>query len=228
MIGSRRGYSPSSMRSSEELEARVDDVIAEFHKLYYGAKMRTWTNTFWLGHRARKCPLDLWVYQEIIVETQPDVIVETGTAAGGSALFLASVCDLVGSGRVLTIDITELPDRPQHERIQYFNGSSTDPGIVEAVRAKIPSDGRVMAVLDSDHHEAHVLRELQTYAPLVTSGNYVIVEDSNLGLVRPDFGPGPMEAINQFLSETDAFEVDREREKFFMTFNPRGYLRKRN
>jgi cephalosporin hydroxylase len=84
-------------------------------------------------------------------------------------------------------------------------------------------------ILDSDHERDHVLNELRLYAPLVSAGSYLIVEDSNVNghPVVSDFGPGPAEAVEQFLAETEEFEVDRSREKFFLTFNPSGYLRKR-
>ena len=38
--------------------------------------------------------------------------------------------------------------------------------------------------------------------------------------------PGPFEAVETFLATTDEFEIDREREKFLITFNPSGYLRR--
>jgi len=81
-------------------------------------------------------------------------------------------------------------------------------------------------VLDSDHSQAHVEAELGAYADLVPVGGYLIVEDSNIGQIRQDLLPGPLEAIDTFLSGTKAFEIDRDREKFLITFNPSGYLRR--
>jgi cephalosporin hydroxylase len=200
-----------------------------FHELYYGARDRTWKNTFWFGTSAAKCPLDLWVYQEIICEKRPDLIIETGTAAGGSALFLAGICDLLGHGRVVTIDVAQRDGLPTHPRITYLSGSSTAPAIVERVRQLIPAGATVMAILDSDHRKAHVDEELRTYGELISPGHYLIVEDTNVNghPVRPGFGAGPMEAVEEFLLTDSRYEVDSEREKFFMTFNPRGYLRRR-
>jgi cephalosporin hydroxylase len=88
--------------------------------------------------------------------------------------------------------------------------------------------GRVLVVLDSDHSRDHVLAELRAYAPLVTPGSYLVVEDTNVNghPVYEAFGPGPMEAVQDFLKERDDFEVDRSREKFLLTFNPGGWLRK--
>ncbi len=204
-------------------------IVREFHKLYYYGKERTWkNNTFWLNVPVAKCPMDMWVYQEIIVETKPDVIIETGTAFGGSALFMASICDFEKRGRIITIDVAQQPERPQHERIKYLSGSSISEQVIETVKGLIDIGDRVMVVLDSDHGEEHVLRELEIYSQLVSLDCYLIVEDTNINgnPVLPLHGGGPMEAVRQFRMTHNGFVVDDEREKFFMTFNPKGYLRR--
>ena len=207
----------------------MSETIDAFHRLYYEAEDDTWKKTFWLGRTVRKCPLDLWAYQEILAETKPDVIVETGTYMGGSALFLASVCDLLGHGKVVTVDISAPAGRPRHRRITYLVGSSVDPDVVGRVRRRARRARRVMVILDSDHSRDHVLRELELYSALVTPGCYLVVEDTNVNghPVSPEFGPGPMEAVEAFLEATNDFEVDRSREKLLLTFNPSGYLRRR-
>jgi cephalosporin hydroxylase len=204
-------------------------IVRPFHKLFYNSGARTWSDTHWLGVAAQKCAFDLWVYQEILHELRPSVIVEAGTANGGSALFLASICDLLAHGEVITVDVADQPGRPSHERITYLTGSSTAPEIVDRVGQLTEDRAPVLVILDSDHSRDHVLAELRLYSSLVTPGSYMIVEDSNVNgrPVIPDFGPGPAEAIEAFLEETDEFEVDQSREKFFLTFNPNGYLRKR-
>jgi cephalosporin hydroxylase len=205
-----------------------DTTVRDFHRLYYKNR-GTWMSTRWLGHQVAKCPLDVWVYQELIFETKPDVIIETGSWRGGSALYLASLFDLIGSGRVITIDVHVVEGQPEHSRLAYLIGSSTAPEVVQQVKDSIGSDERVMVILDSNHRRDHVIEELRAYAPLVTKGNYLIVEDTNVNghPVRPRHGPGPMEAVDDFLAESDGlFEIDSGCEKFLLTFNPRGYLRR--
>jgi cephalosporin hydroxylase len=213
-----------------EPELAPEEIVRDFHRLYYEADERTIRNTFWLGEHSAKCPLDLWIYQEILVERRPDLIVETGTFFGGTAHYLACICDLVDNGRVITIDIRERQPhrRPRHPRIEYRTGSSTAPEIVAGVKDSIAPGERVMVILDSDHRKHHVLGELEAYAPLVTPGDYLIVEDTNVNghPVRPEHGPGPMEAVDEFLAQGAEFSIDPAREKFYMTFNPRGYLRR--
>ena len=223
----RRRVGDLLRRSSSALRERR--VVRPFHRLFYNSGKQTWSDTHWLGVPAQKCAFDLWVYQELLHELRPAVIVECGTANGGSALYLASICDLLGHGEVVTVDIADEPGRPSHERIMYLTGSSTAPEIVERVQQLVAGRAPVVVILDSDHSRDHVLNELRLYAPLVSAGSYLIVEDSNVNghPVLPDFGPGPAEAVTQFLGETDEFEVDTSREKFFLTFNPSGYLRKR-
>lgn len=203
-------------------------ITEQFHELYY--ESRVWCNTFWLGVETQKCPLDLWIYQEILFELRPRFIVETGTAAGGSALFLASVCDLLNRGEIITVDIEDRPRRPAHARIKYLCGSSIAEEIVGTVKKVVKDAGPVMVILDSDHHKEHVLQELRIYGAVVTEGSYLIVEDTNVNghPVSQLHGPGPMEAVETFLKESGKFVPDREREKFLMTFNPNGYLRKRS
>jgi cephalosporin hydroxylase len=100
--------------------------------------------------------------------------------------------------------------------------------IVGHVSDLVGEDDSVLVILDSDHTKDHVLAEMRAYGPLVTRGSYLIVEDTNINghPVLPDFGPGPWEAVEEFLQGNDQFQVDRSREKLLMTFNPMGYLRR--
>ena len=223
-----QNYARRAVRSARfRLDRRLDRAaVARAHDVLYLSDACAYST--WLGTQTLKNPLDLWVYQEIVFETKPELIVETGTYRGGSALYLASLCDLVGVGKVVSIDIEpERDDYPSHPRITYLAGrSSTDPGVVDEVRVRAGDGGPILVILDSDHSQGHVEAELATYAKLVPIGCYVIVEDSNIGQIRKDLMPGPLEAIETFLAQTDDFEIDHEREKFLITFNPSGYLRR--
>lgn len=208
--------------------AQAAATTRSFHLLYYDRRPQTWSNTSWLGTKVAKCPLDLWVYQELVHELRPSLVIETGTFLGGSALFFASCQDLIDHGRVITIDVEPRPGRPTHPRITYLTGSSTDPSILETVQREAAGGGPVMVVLDSDHAYDHVLAELDAYAPFVTENSYLVVEDTcvNGNPVLPDYGPGPYEAVDTFLERRAPFVRDRTREKFMLTFNPGGWLRR--
>lgn len=232
LLGSSAPLSIGSFPAPRDLRPLTDDERAAtdaFHRAYYDAwrDKRFTIDLSWFGHRTLKCPMDLWTYQEILVETKPDLVVECGTRFGGSAYYIASILDLLGHGRVLTIDIDTAPSRPSHPRIEYVAGSTVDPEVLERVR-KAARGQRTMVILDSDHAEEHVFAELRAYREVVSVGCYLIVEDTNVNghPARPDFGPGPMEALDRFLATADDYVVDADRERFMMTLNPRGFLRR--
>ena len=145
------------------LDAAEPLIVSLFHQVYYNSGVSN-ESTKWLGVTVQKTPLDLFVMQEILFETRPDVLIETGTYKGGSAFFFAKLFDQIGHGRIMTVDIERQPGLPEHERIQYLLGSSTDPGVLDQIRAGIAPGERVMVLLDSDHHAAHVLEELSCTA----------------------------------------------------------------
>jgi cephalosporin hydroxylase len=207
-------------------------IVREFNVLYYTGCHSTplYQTTNWLGVPVFKAPTDLFVYQEIVDLTEPEVIVETGVNFGGSTLFFANLCDLRGRGEVIAVDITleKVPEQVRrHPRITLIEGSSTS----EEVRSRVGElclGKKTMVALDSDHSAAHVLRELEFYGPLVSPGCYMIVEDTNVNghPVFKDFGPGPMEAVEEFLRTHEGWEIDRNCERLLVTFNPSGFLRR--
>src|SRR5438445_10263697 len=145
-------------RNQPPLSSEEGEVVRRFHDLYY----RRWStggadtiNLSWFGYETLKCPLDLWLYQELLVRTRPDVVVETGTWCGGSALYLAMMLDHIDHGRVITVDVATKPGRPEHPRISYLTGSSTDPAVVAEVQRLVGRE-RAMVILDSDHHARFV------------------------------------------------------------------------
>ena len=228
------GNSFTHVPAAPELSDADRELIAAFTRLYY----RHWHHDHpggrgsvsigWLGHLAQKCPTDIWTCQEIIAETKPDLIIETGSCLGGSGMFMAMICELLGRGEIISIDIDARDDRPSHPRLQFLHGDSAAPDMVAAVAARIRPGMRVMVILDSDHREPHVSAELAVWADFVTPGCYLIVEDTvvNGHPVLPEYGPGAMEALDAFLARRDDFVMDRSRERFLLTMNPRGYLRR--
>lgn len=220
-----------SVTPPEPPVARTDrEIIDDFHRLYYEGYRQggTWFDTTWLGRPVWKCPLDLWVYQELLWSLRPDYVIETGTLHGGSSYFLASLMDLLGTGKVVSIDVKDPGGLIGHPRVTYLQGSSTAPEIVEQVREMTADARSVMVILDSDHRAFHVREELALYADLVSHGSYLVVEDTNVNghPALPEFGPGPMEAVQEFLAADARFTPDKRCEKFLMTFNPNGFLRR--
>jgi cephalosporin hydroxylase len=191
---------------------------------------RIMNRTTYFGVRALKNPLDHWVYQELIYETQPDVIVEIGNASGGSTLSLAHVCDLLGRGKVVGIDLSHegVPECVKnHHRIIFLEGDACQ--CFSEVAKLISATDRVLIIEDSSHTYQNTLNILRTYSFLLKPGDYFIVEDGicHHGLsIGPQ--PGPYEAIKTFVEENRDFEIDRDRESFLITWNPKGYVRRRS
>ena len=185
----------------------------------------------WLGRPIWQYPLDAWLVQEMIAHLRPGLIVETGTCLGGSAFFFATVCDLLGRGEVISIDIAARGTMP-HPRVTYIEGSSVDPAIVQRVASRIEKIGAesVLIMLDSDHSESHVRQELEAYAPLIPVGSYFYVQDGcidTLACFRDGGRPGPVPAIKSFLRDHPEFVRDTEAEfRYVMTAHPYGWLKR--
>jgi cephalosporin hydroxylase len=193
-------------------------------------KTGNFAHTTWVGQPIWQNVLDLWTIQETISEIRPALLIETGTNRGGSALFYAHLMDLLGTGRIVTIDIVKLHEL-EHPRVDFLIGSSTDAAIVEQVReAAAAADGPVMVILDGLHDCDHVAQELELYAPLVTPGSFLLSQDGiidELGMFA-DSRPGPLPANRDFLARHPEFEYDAERnERFLLSHHPLGWLRRR-
>ena len=197
-------------------------TIAAFHNAFYGSH-QTHGMTYYEGVPILKNPLDLWVYQEIIWDLKPTLIIETGTAFGGSALYFARQLDRLGAGHVVSIDVDPADVLPKHERITYVTGNSVAPEMIDAVAQCCYTHPRVMVVLDSDHSKAHVLNELREYSPFVSDGQFLVVEDTNIN-GRPvpiDWkgGPGPGPAVDEWLPEHPDFKEATMAKRYLMTFH---------
>jgi cephalosporin hydroxylase len=214
----------------ESLDPERAEVVSRFADLYHELRNQTLGRTRWLGVSVVKSPMDLLILQEIVAETRPDLIIETGVLAGGSAFYMATLLELLRiDGQVIGIDVDlslVSPHIAEHPRIELIEGSSTDPRIVEGLRERARGR-RVMVDLDSDHSAAHVAAELRALAHLVTPQCYLVVEDTWIGkTVLFEQAPGPAEALDEWLAEGQPFEVDRWRDRLLLSHNPGGYLRR--
>jgi cephalosporin hydroxylase len=183
----------------------------------------------WLGQPIWQNVLDLWTIQETISEIRPSLLIEVGTNRGGSALFYAQLMDLLGHGRLLTVDIEKMHSL-DHPRVEFLLGSSTSPEIVERMRlAAEEAEGPVMVILDGNHERDHVAQELELYSPFVTPGSYLLSQDGVIDelWMFAAARPGPLPANRDFLARHPEFEYDAERnERFLLSHHPLGWMRR--
>jgi cephalosporin hydroxylase len=188
-----------------------------------------WTETSWLGHAVPNAPTDLVAYQEIVTEVAPDWIIETGTADGGRALFLASICDILGRGHVVSVDSRRGDDLPAHPRITYVHGvAAHNDDVVGKVRTVVGPDPKGLVILGTRGPGMRMRLEFDAYKAFVAVGSYAIMEHTVLNgyPVDASFGPGPHEAVRRILQLEGDFVADSVREKQSLTFNPLGFLRR--
>jgi cephalosporin hydroxylase len=200
------------------------DLKAEFTEAFW--RSGEWHRTTWLGRSTHRAPTDLLAYQELICRLRPEWIVETRTGAGGLALFLASICDLIDHGQVLSISGYPLGDPPEHPRITYLHGTPAADATAEQVREIVGEPPRSMVILGGAAGP-QVFDAFLKYAPLVPVGSYLVVEDTVLegNPVWPGFGSGPAVAAQQIAVARD-FVADPWFERYGLTFNVGGFLRR--
>lgn len=202
----------------------------------------------WLGRPIIQFPQDILAIQEIIWTVQPDLIIETGIAHGGSLIFSASILELNAicggpiNAEVLGIDIEirqhnrkAIIAHPLSHRIEMIEGSSIESDIVEQVRQKAQNKEKILVLLDSNHTHAHVLAELKAYAPLVSIGSYCVVFDTVIEDMPADsfadrpwgLGNNPKTAVWEFLKTHPEFTIDKDIEnKLMITVAPDGYMKR--
>ncbi len=215
-------------------------------------------NFTWLGRPILEVPQDIYAIQELIWKIRPDLIIETGIAHGGSLIMSASMLALLdycnaadrkttlnpqGSRRrVVGIDIDIRPhnrkaieEHPLAHLIDMFEGSSTNPDIVQQVREMTKDYKNILVFLDSTHTHDHVLTELKVYAPLTSVGSYCVVWDTGIEDLPADFcadrpwgkGNNPQTAVYEYLKSTESFEIDVSLpHKLMITGSPYGFLRR--
>lgn len=183
-----------------------------------------------MGTRTVKNPFDLWIYQEIIYDIKPDIIIEIGSLEGGTTLFFANLLDILGKGKVFSIDISRKKYHVKHNRITIFTGNSSSPKIIAKVQ-RLCRGKTVLIVHDGDHRKKQVMKDLLAYSNLVSIGSYFIIEDGIIdifgdGKIFRQKEEGPLAAIEDFLSKNSNFIADSQRERYLLTYNPRGFLRR--
>lgn len=218
-----------------------DDSLALLTKLDKHDYSYLWN---WMGVPIIQMPADIMATQEVIWNTKPDIIIETGVARGGSVLFMASLFEAMGNGQVIGVDIDirahnrqSIEAHPMSKRITLIEGGSVDEDTLNEVRKNIPKGAKVMVVLDSDHSRDHVLAECRAYGALVTEGCYLVVADTIVGHMDEDIAPKkrsklwfrgnePLAGLNDYLAENDRFEIDPVLNgKLVVSSSPGGYLR---
>jgi cephalosporin hydroxylase len=199
-------------------------------------------NFTWMGRPIIQYPQDMIAMQELIWKVQPDLLIETGVAHGGSLIYYASILELIGKGEVLGIDIdirdhnrAEIEKHPMFKRIKLIQGSSTSMEVMEQVKRIAGEKKTVMVSLDSNHTHDHVLEELKLYAPFVTKDSYLIAFDTVVEDLPETFytdrpwgrGDNPKTAVYEFLKTNKDFIIDKSIEhKILITVAPDGYLRR--
>jgi cephalosporin hydroxylase len=203
-----------------------DDLRLAFVDAFWRSK--EWQQTPWLGRWTGRPPTDLMAYQELIASVRPDWIIETGTGGGGRAFFLATICELLDNGRVISIDDYDVPveNLVQHTRIEYIRRPPADAKTAAAVRELVGEKPRALVIFGASKY-THLMALYELYAPLVPLGSYLILEDTilNGNPVWTGFGPGPSEAARVIWNRGE-FTRDPGPERYAVTFNHEGYLKR--
>jgi len=202
------------------IESREDLFVPMYKHLHRGKR-----DTSWRGVNILKFPSDLALYQEVIHETRPEVIVEIGTKFGGSALFFQDMLDLNGAGgKVITIDILDQV-REKDTRIEYLISSSLDKELIKDIKKRVMGR-RVMVVVDGNHNRRHVKWELYHYHAMVPTGMYLVVEDCYIEKNGKLKKYGPCEAKEWFLKTKRGFEEVDRCERYLVGVTMGGWLRR--
>lgn len=225
----------NSMNKNKELQKLSNEWFVKAFNYEYSYHFS------WLGRPIIQFPQDMIAIQEIIWNTKPDLIIETGIAHGGSLIYSASILELIGKGKVLGIDIDirkhnriEIEKHILKKRIIMLEGSSLSEDIFKKVKKYAQNKKRILLFLDSFHTHDHVLKELEMYSPLIKKEGYIVVFDTIIEFMpkrsfphRPwSIGNNPHTAVKKFLSRNKRFKIDKEiGKKILITSCPDGFLK---
>lgn len=226
----------ASYVNNKELQNASKDFLISSNREQYSY------NFTWMGRPIIQYPQDMLAMQELIWEIQPDLIIETGIAHGGSLIFYASIMELIGKGKVLGIDIDirehnrkEIEQHPMFKRIEMIQGSSVSEETYAQVKSHAEKAKTIMVCLDSNHTHDHVLKELELYAPFTSVNSYCVVFDTVVELLPDDMfpnrpwsvGDNPMTAMDTYLKDHPEFEIDQQIDnKLLVSVAPKGYLKR--
>lgn len=219
-------------------EIKLKEKASEWLQL--AAKNRLTYEIDWLGIPVIQTPEELVLMQELIFKIKPDFIIETGVAHGGSLIFYASLMELLGTGRVIGVEIEMrkhnlkvLEKHPLYKRIEVIEANSITKETIQKIKKKVKKNSKTIVCLDSCHLKPHVLKELRLYEPLVNKGSYLVVFDTFASLMaqkgcapREYINNGPAEAITEFLKTNKNFAIDKSYNKLFISYSPNGYLKR--
>ena len=226
---------PALQYTTEEMH----QLARQWTKAMWNASL--WRQVRWLGVPVLQWPTDLILMQELIAELRPRVIVETGLYLGGTAVYYASLLQLLGiEGRVISIDIQIHPEARRNieasrfrDSIRLIEGDSKSKAVHQELARELGGESNVLVCLDSDHSYAHTLGELRAFARYISVGGYLVLFDTICEELAdtPNGDPAwkkdsPMQALRDFLAENPAFATDPRFSKYLVSFAPRGFLKR--
>lgn len=229
---------PFIKKEKNKDEAALKQLGKEWTKLAWENKLSYEVN--WLGMPIIQTPEDIVVFQEMIYELRPDYIIESGIAHGGSLVFYSSIMEMLDHGEVIGVDIKIFPhnrqrieQHPMFKRITLIEGDAIAQSTIDQVKKHIKPDSNVLVILDSNHTTEHVYHELKHYSNFVKPGGYIVACDT----IMPDLEGlryaaddvktnNALEGVKKFLKENPNFEIDRSWEKYYVTHQPQGFLKR--